>query len=323
MGAGSDRIALPKEAFSPLPLTNRCTMLKRPCRGCSSTAVPLAITAAVPWTFGCSFIAVPGVITEAGPPWIRIMQQAVLFSHCVCVAGSVGTWLAEYSTAPLSRPPWDPHDIDVFLMVQTGAEFDAGCESFLMSLGETLYKTGLPYRMKSHRKYAHMLNIQWWVTWDGIEVMCPEFSLIQSPKLLRPVQLMSDFDIDICRVSVHACAGTMFIQMSLDVRRSIAKRELNCVMRKHPSSPNFIYPMQRTLDRVSKYVARGYRFVSLSFVASAETPLNVSDFQRVWTAQTQDQAPANPYRELDQASSLKRVHVESAPLLDVVFPSPL
>jgi hypothetical protein len=208
------------------------------------------------------------------------MQQAVLFSPKVCVAGSVGTWLAEYCSTPLSRPPWDPHDIDVFLLGLSVAEYEDGCESFLISLGDTLFKTDLPFRTKSHRRFAHVLNVQWWVTWDGIEVMCPEFSIIHSPKLLRPVLLLAEFDIDICQVSVHVAAGLLCIQMTLDVRTSISKREMHCVLRKHTSNSNFHYPMQTTLDRVGKYVDRGYRFMSLAFVAT-ESALNVYDFQRL------------------------------------------
>ena len=224
---------------------------------------------------------IPAVVASA--PWIRLMQQAVPFSREVCVAGSAGTWLAEYSLHH-TRPLWDPNDIDVFIMVETQSEYETMCWDFLTSLQDTLSLSDALWRTKSHRKYPHILNVRVWVECDGSEVLCPDFSLIHSPILRKPVDLLDTFDIDVCQVSVHGLAGRLCFVAHSDVLSHILIRHLHCVMRKDPSKLNFHYPMQKTLSRVSKYVLRGYRFKSLTFQPS-DSNLMVDDFAHVWMPQ--------------------------------------
>jgi hypothetical protein len=212
------------------------------------------------------------------------MQQAVPFSPVVCVAGSAGTWLAEFSLHH-TRPTWDPNDIDVFLMVRTESEYESLCCDFLINLQETLSLTETTWRTRAYRKHPHILIVQCWVEFNGSEVLCPEFSLIHSPILRQPVVLTDTFDIDICQVCVHRCglghAGRLCFIAHSDVRKNILHRQMHCVLRKDPSKLNFHYPMQKSLARVSKYVLRGYRFKSLAFVPS-DSELNVADFIHVW-----------------------------------------
>jgi hypothetical protein len=240
---------------------------------------------------------IPAILATA--PWIRIMQQAVPFSPEVCVAGSVGTWLAEYSLHH-TKPSWDPNDIDVFIMVESQSEYETLCWDFMQNLFEILSSTETFWRTKSHRKYPHIIIVQYWIRRNGSEFVCPEFSLIHSPILRKPVTLMDTFDIDICKVSVHVHVGRLCFMAHSDVRCHILQRDLHCVMRKDPSQLNFHYPMQKTLARVSKYVQRGYRFKSLTFQPS-DSDLMVADFADVWLPQalTDDSALCAPAAAVD------------------------
>jgi hypothetical protein len=208
-------------------------------------------------------------------PWINIMLMTVPFSDRVCVAGSAGTWLAEFSIHK-QRPDWDPQDIDVFMMVDR-AEYDLLCEAFVDTLAHTLSLSGTAWKTTAHRQYPHILNIQYCVDWHGTVITCPAFSLIHIPILHRPVDVLDKFDIDVCKVSVHEYAGYICISMNSVVRRHILQRRMHCVIRKNPSSQGFHYPMQKTLARISKYVQRGYSFKALQFGPSDST-LKVTDF---------------------------------------------
>ena len=234
----------------------------------------------------------PSIVAAA--PWIQIMQQAVPFSPVVCVAGSAGTWLAEFSLLD-TRPTWDPNDIDVFCMVRTQSEYESLCNKFLLNLQETLSLTETTWRTNAHRKYPHILNVQCWVEFNGSEVLCPEFSLIHSPILRQPIALMDTFDIDICKVSVHVrglgIARRLCFILHYDVFCHIIHRVMHCIIRKNSSKLNFHYPMQKSLARVSKYVQRGYRFKSLAFVSS-DSELNVADFVHVWLPPDLSEHPA-------------------------------
>jgi hypothetical protein len=68
------------------------------------------------------------------------MLQFVPFSPAVYVAGSVGTWLAEYDIHR-TRPLWDPNDIDVFMMVHSPLEYQALCDKFVASFATSSQST--------------------------------------------------------------------------------------------------------------------------------------------------------------------------------------
>ena len=221
--------------------------------------------------------------TLQAAPWICLMQQLVPFSQSVCVAGSVGTWLAEYDIQR-TRPLWDPSDIDVFMLGQTRLEYECMCDAFVDSFTITypLNANAVPIRIAVQRKYHHIRNVQWWVTWNGTEVMCPEFSLIHCPGILCAGDLLDQFDIDICQVAVNVWAGQLGLEMSSEVHSHFHKRHMHGVMRQDPSSAGFHYPMQKTLARIRKYAERGYQFKSLQFMPSNRATLNVADFEFVW-----------------------------------------
>jgi hypothetical protein len=214
---------------------------------------------------------------QGAAPWISLMQLFVPFSLSVCVAGSIGTWLAEYKIHH-NRPLWDPSDIDVFVMVPTAQQYISLCDAFLESLCSPIIGAGTAstVRTSALRKFSHILNVQWWVTWNGTEVKCPDFSLIHSKSILNCDKLLDQFDIDVCKVSVHVVADELCLCMSHDVQAHIRDRDMYCVLWHGPTS-EFDYPMQRTLTRVQKYAERGYNFKSLQFVTIQRT-LQVADF---------------------------------------------
>ena len=210
-------------------------------------------------------------------PWIIWMQEVVPFSMAVCVAGSVGTWLAEYDVHR-TRPLWNPSDIDVFVMVNTRMQYESlitvFVDTFAMKMAQTAESP--PCRLSVHRKNCYICNVQWWVTWNGVELMCPEISLIYSPSIARShVLLLDQFDIDICRVEVHVRAGTLCLSLRSDVLAHIrAKRMHSVVTQQHAMS--VIYPLQKTMARIVKYTERGYVWGSLQFL-NHTSGLHVAD----------------------------------------------
>jgi len=215
-------------------------------------------------------------------PWVCYMQQLVPFSQSVCVAGSVGTWLAEYDVHS-ERPSWDPSDIDVFVMLPSRLAYVALCDAFVDSFACPPVDHA-PIRISVNRPYPHILIVQWWLTCNDVEFRCPDFSFIHSPTILSVDLLLDQFDIDICKVSVRLCADHLCFCLSSVVRSHIFERVMHCVMRQDPSSAAFYYPMQKTLDRVCKYAVRGYKFQSLQFWPS-HSYLNVAAFEHVWLPQ--------------------------------------
>ena len=253
-----------------------CIMPNLPQSGTSSVRLDLAdVVAQENWI--CDGRGYDKRDVVQGAPWISLMQQFVPFSQSVCVAGSVGTWLAQYKIHHI-RPLWDPSDIDVFVMVPTSQQYISLCDAFLESLCSPIIGAGCAssVRFSAHRKFSHILNVKWWVTWNGIEVQCPDVSLIHSKTILNCDMLLEQFDIDVCKVSVHVEAGDLCLCMSHDVQKHIHDRDMYCVLCYCPTS-EFEYPMQKTFTRVQKYAERGYNFKSLQFVTIHST-LRVADF---------------------------------------------
>ena len=117
------------------------------------------------------------------------MQEVVPFSMSVCVAGSVGTWLAEYGVHHI-RPIWNPSDIDVFVMVNTPMQYESLCTDFVDTFAMRMAQAegSPPCRITVQRKYCHICNVQWWVTWKGTEWMCPEISPVSYTHLTLPTK---------------------------------------------------------------------------------------------------------------------------------------
>jgi hypothetical protein len=200
-------------------------------------------------------------------PWILWVQHVVPFSTSVCVAGSLGTWLAEYSVHRI-RPLWEPSDIDVFVMQQTQEKFKSLCTAYVGTFAMRLAQTtgSAPCRVAVQQKYCHIFNVQWWVTWNGNEIKCPDISLIYSPKFKRSRIVVDQFDIDICKIEVRARAGSLCLWLNSDVLAHIRSRRMHCVVRHAQSNVALLYPIQRIVSRIHKYTDRGYVWHSLQFL---------------------------------------------------------
>ena len=210
-------------------------------------------------------------------PWILWVQHVVPFSTSVCVAGSLGTWLAEYSVHRI-RPLWEPSDIDVFVMQQTQEKFKSLCTAYVDTFAIRLAQaTGsAPSRVAVQQKYCHIFNVQWWVTWNGNEIKCPDISLIFSPNLKRSRILVDQFDIDICKIEVRARAGSLCLWLNSDVLAHIRTRRMHCMVRQTQTNVTMRYPLQRMVARIQKYTDRGYVWHSLQFLTHCSA-LHVPD----------------------------------------------
>jgi hypothetical protein len=101
--------------------------------------------------------------------------------------------------------------------------------------------------------------------------------------------VVSDFDIDICTPIVVREGGALCVHMTPSVAESITDLKMHRHIRKR--QPRFMqYPLQRSLNRIRKYVSRGYSFASLTFHSTthidfpdrdAESSLFVEDFLHV------------------------------------------
>ena len=198
---------------------------------------------------------------------------------CNIVAGSVGTWLAEFGLFK-TLPKWQPSDIDVFVMLQSQQDF----ESFLDYVVESFtpwfasHHRNTSVRIYVTRKYRHIVNIQWWITCDGTVFMCPEFSFIYCPVAKSEEELLNGFDLDVCKVSVKMNGPSLCVCMSSAVRNSIMDRVMNCVVRQNHHLLPFYFSMQKTVKRIAKYSARGFQFKTLTFKAALDRVLNIDDF---------------------------------------------
>jgi hypothetical protein len=213
-------------------------------------------------------------------PWVYYMQMLVPFSPSVCVAGSVGTWLAEYDVHG-KKPSWDPNDINVFVMVPSRQEYDALCNAFVDSFASPPVDQA-PIRISVAKTQDHILIVKWWLTCNEIEVRCPDFSFIHSPAIHSVECLLGQFDIDVCMVSVRLIGGCLCCGLSAVVRSHIHQRVMHVVMKQDPTCAAFHYPFQKSLNRVTQYSERGFKFESMQFWPS-HSVLNVAVFEHVWT----------------------------------------
>ena len=100
------------------------------------------------------------------------------------------------------------------------------------------------------------------------------------------MDVVSNFDIDVCSPIIVIDEAVLWVQMSRDIASGIQNRTMHCTVRKRTS--RFMqYPFQRTLHRLRKYVSRGYTLQSLKFESAvlsdspdrdAPNGLSVDDF---------------------------------------------
>jgi hypothetical protein len=192
-------------------------------------------------------------------PWVFLMQYVIPFAENIFVAGSTGTWLAEFGLHRL-QPNWKPSDIDVFMIRTNPLEFEAHVDAVKVEFA-TWSSDAWPVRTNVIRKHHNMINIQWWISGQ----VCPTLSFINCIKGAECAEdITNGFDIDICKVTVNVEAGEMIVRMSTEVRRHIQEHVMNCSFNQDSRLFEKLYPMlERTIDRVEKYSDRGYRLQKL------------------------------------------------------------
>ena len=193
-------------------------------------------------------------------PWVPLMMYIIPFSANVFIAGSTGTWLAEFGLHRV-RPSWEPGDIDVFMIHTEPEQFEARIAAIAAELA--LWSgDAWPIRARVFRKHPHMFNIYWWVS--GLP--CPTLSFINCFRNVESSDaILNGFDIDICRVTVTKEAGALCVRLSSSVRLNIQHHVMHCVLNQGSLITEMLYPMARSLDRIEKYSDRGYRLQSLTF----------------------------------------------------------
>jgi hypothetical protein len=201
-------------------------------------------------------------------PWTDILQTIPL-SDRLFVSGSCGTWLAERFVLHCV-PEWKPNDIDVFACLPK-VEFEIMVEAFL----------------RWHRDADAISVVHKRHNIVDVTLSCgTTVSFIKCSACSRSEDVIDQFDIDVCRPIVTRHDGDLWVQMSPEVAASIWNRIMNITNRK--TNDKFLqYPLQRSLHRAQKYVARGYSFASLKFLSStnidfpehdAACSLNIYDF---------------------------------------------
>ncbi len=224
------------------------------------------------------------MITSAHPPqcqvapWYSLLKFIVPLSPTVFVAGSAATWLAEHCLSRI-RPKWEPNDIDVFVLQRTTEQYEWLLSSITADLmhwqsggtGSTLI------RFIVIPKTEHITNIAWWVTRDGTECVCPQLSLIRCPASTAE-NVINDFDLDICQVTVGLINGRESLGMSNVVRQHLLEGIMHCRLQPRSTELPFYFALQSSQKRVVKYTARGYKLKELTLQAATHCDLDISDF---------------------------------------------
>jgi hypothetical protein len=204
-------------------------------------------------------------------PWVSLLLYIVPFSDTVFVAGSTGTWLAEFGVHR-ERPCWEPNDIDVFCIRTELQEFEARIAAVAVEMA-LWSNDAWPIRSLVIRKHPHIFNIYWWLSGRP----CPTLSFINciNGAAMSSDDILSGFDIDICRVALFKEAGALCVRLNSAVRKSIQLRVMHCVVNQGTLLTALMYPMARSIDRIVKYSDRGYRLQSLTFLSNPGGQLRI------------------------------------------------
>lgn len=204
-------------------------------------------------------------------PWSNIMALVPL-SPNIFISGSAATWLAERSLMR-STPDWSPHDVDVFACLPS-VDFDS-----MVAICVHRLSTNCEISIVRPRGRYEIIDV---TTSNSPYTL----SFIRCPPMSRAGDVVQQFDINICTPVIVQEDGALWVNMTNDVASSICDRRMRCVVRK--KNPAYLnYPFQRTMNRVRKYISRGYAFASLTFESTAhidfaehddECALKVDDF---------------------------------------------
>lgn len=209
-------------------------------------------------------------------PWTHVLAL-VPFSQQIFISGSAATWLAERCLLQVT-PNWSPNDIDVFASLPSDDFED------------------MVARYVDRHAHCAISVVRRQGRHDVVDVTMSNCqytkSFIRCPIHFSARDVVHQFDIDICTPIIIHEDGALWVKMSQHVASSIRDRRMHCIVRKR--NPEYLsYPFKKTLNRLHKYVARGYVFDSLTFesVTRADIPLreedctlNVDDFAAMCTS---------------------------------------
>ena len=197
--------------------------------------------------------------------WLHLLRLVQL-SDTVFVAGSAATWMAQRVVLS-SMPSWDPSDVDIFVLHNSDA-FRRIVASFVDRV--------FSYNPVIHVK-DNIVNVGFG------HAAIPVFSFVMCDAESAD-EVCAGFDINVCTVTLRMSdgpRGRLQMMMSRSVMSDIVQGRMRCVIRRKRGP--WQYPMQRSLWRVSKYRARGFRFVSLTFEESSphDSELDVAQFAQM------------------------------------------
>jgi hypothetical protein len=201
-------------------------------------------------------------------PWSDVMSQVQL-SQRIFISGGAATWIAERSLLQ-STPLWHPCDIDIFACLPT-IDFEDIIAKFVHSHSSNCETTIV--RRQTQREVVDVTTSTCRYT----------ISFIRCPPHCSAGDVTQQFDLDICTPLIVVEDGAHWVQMTQDVASSIRDRRMHCVVRK--CNPAYLsYPFQRTMNRVRKYVSRGFVFASLKFASAIHVDFPECDEERTLNA---------------------------------------
>ena len=234
------------------------------------------------------------VLPNSDTPWTQLLQH-IPFANNVCVAGSVGTWFAQLALTG-SPPLWSPGDIDVFVLTQSDSDF----AQMVRAVAQIVYAESGSQQIQLLRVEEALVSqrstvIDLYI--DGIG----NLSFIQVTHGYHIDDwvecLMSTFDISVCKVSLHRSIAEVddndvevvkfkyFIVMNDDVCLDIAVKQMEVEF--VPSSRFWTHylPGMRSLRRLEKYEARGFRLCKITFESAN---MSVLQFARIFETHEQN-----------------------------------
>lgn len=210
---------------------------------------------------GATHICLPVPLGVHIAPWLDLVRT-IPFSATVFVAGSAATWLAEWMLTE-TPPVWSPGDVDIFVL-HDEVRFNAIVSAYITRNCGLVGSSIVTRHNIVDIKVNSLLSE-------------PVISFVRCCESKSAGEVVAGFDIDVCKVCLGFIQGHLSISMQPDVARSIELRRMRCIV--HRCSFNIHYPLSKTILRVQKYRARGFRFASLTFISSCNSSeLNVTDF---------------------------------------------
>ena len=208
-------------------------------------------------------------------PWRHIVHL-IPFSQQIFITGSAATWMAEFVMFE-TEPLWQPGDIDVFVLHP---------EPMFATLVTAF--AARHSHMIQNVKYSHRNVVD--IEFDSSKISGPKLSFVRCQSGANERDVIQQFDIDVCKAVINRYDGILKVSMTNDVLASIREREMHCIVRKM-TPLSLMYPLQRNMNRIRKYMSRGYKFMTIKFESSCPRDfpdhaceLHPNDFSSSYTA---------------------------------------